>query len=240
MLGRIIKRDRAIEMHSRIRDVPGRQQGHAHETMPYHERNGRPLPLCERQELRRKLAYHVALERDVVRDPQAVENRKLQQRILGGLSKRLRLFDQQTRLLNSRFGFGSSVSFDMDKRSYKGDLKLDLLAAQGRCRRQGRHLGKGTGELSHCLQQRRARKRPLSRLPPQARRLLDQPRLGAVTSHQFRLTLCDLHELALKGFGNSGVQRASWLAQERAISRVLYERVLEQVGRLRRRALPEQ
>src|SRR6516165_1677834 len=240
MLGRIIKRDRAIEMRSRIRDVPGRQQGHTHEAMPDHERNGRPLRLRERQELCRKLAYHVALEGDVVRDPEAVENRKQQQRILRGLSERLRLFDQQTCLINSRLGFRSSVSFDMDEWSNKGDLKLDLLAAQGRRRRQGRHLGKRASMLSHGLQQRRARKRPLSRLPPQARRPLDQPGLGAVTRHQLWLTPCDLRELALKGFGNSGVQRTSWLAQERAISRVLYQRVLEQVGCLRRRALPEQ
>src|SRR5262252_3046467 len=104
MLGWIIKRDRAIEMRSHIRDVTGRQQGHAHETMPDHERNGRPLPLRERKELRRKLAYYVALERDVVRDPEAVENRKQQQRILRGVSDRLRLFDQQTCLINGRLG----------------------------------------------------------------------------------------------------------------------------------------
>src|SRR6516165_7715938 len=156
MLGRIIKRDRAIEMRSRIRDVPGRQQGHTHEAMPDHERNGRPLRLRERQELCRKLAYHVALEGDVVRDPEAVENREQQQRIFGGLSERLRLFDQQTCLVNSRFGFGSSVSFDMDEWSYESDLKLDLLAAQGRRCRQGRNLVQSAGNLRYRFNKRRA------------------------------------------------------------------------------------
>ena len=82
--------------------------------------------------------------------------------------------------------------------------------------------------------------RPLSRLAPQARGLLDQPGLGAVTRQQFRLALGDLGELAFEGFGDAGVKRASRLAQQRAIGRVLHQRVLEQIGRMRRRALPEQ
>ena len=36
------------------------------------------------------------------------------------------------------------------------------------------------------------------------------------------------------------MKRASRLAQQRAVGRILYERVLKQVGRMRRHALPEQ
>ena len=88
--------------------------------------------------------------------------------------------------------------------------------------------------------QRRALQRPLSRFAPQVRGLLDQPGLGAVTRQQLRLVLGDLRELAFKGFGDTGVKRASRLAQQRAIGRVLHQRMLEQIGRMRRHALPEQ
>ena len=54
------------------------------------------LLLGERQELRRKLAHHVAVERHEVRDPEAVEDREQQQRVFGRLSERFSLFDQQT------------------------------------------------------------------------------------------------------------------------------------------------
>jgi hypothetical protein len=74
MLARIIKRDRAIEMRSAFRDVSRSQQGHAHKAMPDHERDCRPLLLGERKELRRKLAHRVAVERNDVRDPEAVED----------------------------------------------------------------------------------------------------------------------------------------------------------------------
>ena len=99
MLGRIVKRDRPIEMRSAFRDVSRKQQGNAHEAMPDHERDCRALFLGERQELRRKIAHHVAIERHEVRDPEAIEDREQQQRVFGRLSERFSLLDQQTRLL---------------------------------------------------------------------------------------------------------------------------------------------
>ena len=65
--------------------------------MPDQKRGCRTLLLGERQELRRKLAHNIAVECDVARDPEAVENREQQQRVIGRLSKRFGLFDQQTR-----------------------------------------------------------------------------------------------------------------------------------------------
>ena len=62
------------------------------------------------------------------------------------------------------------------------------------------------------LNQRRAFQRPLSRLAPQARCLLDQAGFGAVTRHQFGLVLGNLGELAFEGFGDASVKRASRLA----------------------------
>ena len=52
--------------------------------------------------------------------------------------------------------------------------------------------------------------------------------------------LGSLGEFCFKGFGDTGVERASRLAQQRAIGRVLHQGMLEQVARLRREALPEQ
>ena len=113
MLGRIVKRERLIEVRSSFRDVSRTQQGNTHEAMPDHERDRRPLLLGERQELRRKLAHSVAVERHIVRDPEAVENREQQQRVFGRLSERFSLFDQQTCSLRSRLGFRRGIAFDM-------------------------------------------------------------------------------------------------------------------------------
>ena len=65
-------------------------------------------------------------------------------------------------------------------------------------------------------------------------------RLGAVPRQQFRLVLVKLGELTLQGLGDSGMKRTSRLAQQRAISRVLHQRMLEQIACMRRHALPEQ
>jgi hypothetical protein len=56
MLGRIVKRDRLVEVRSPLCDIPRMQQGSAHETMPDHERDCRPLLLGERQELHRSIS----------------------------------------------------------------------------------------------------------------------------------------------------------------------------------------
>ena len=76
---------------------------------------GRPLLLGERQELRRKLAHHVAVERHKVRDPEAVEDREQQQRVFGRLSECFGLFDQQACPLHSRLGFRRGIAFDVEE-----------------------------------------------------------------------------------------------------------------------------
>ena len=138
------------------------------------------------------------------------------------------MFDQQTCLLHSRFGFRRSIAFDMDERGYERDLKLDLLATQRGRGGQGRDLVERARELLYGFDQRRALQRPLSRLAPQARGLLDQPSLSAVTRQQLRLVLGNLGELAFEGFGDAGMKRASRLAQQRAVGRVLHQGMLEQ------------
>ena len=68
----------------------------------------RALLLGERQELCRKLAHHVAIERHIVRDPKAVEDREQQQRVFERFSKCFGLLDQQTCALCGRLGFRRS------------------------------------------------------------------------------------------------------------------------------------
>ena len=73
------------------------------------------LLLRERQELRRKLAHSVAIERRKFATQNAVEDREQKQRVFGRLSERFGLFDQQTCPLRSRLGFRRSIAFDMDR-----------------------------------------------------------------------------------------------------------------------------
>ena len=87
MLGRIVKRNRLIEMRSPFRDIPGIQQESAHEAMPDHERKQRFLLLRERQEVRRKVANYVAIERHESCDAETIENRKHQQRVFGRFAR---------------------------------------------------------------------------------------------------------------------------------------------------------
>jgi hypothetical protein len=75
---------------------------------------------------------------------------------------------------------------------------------------------------------------------PQARGLLDQPSFGAVTCQKLRLVLGNFGELALEGLCDAGVERASRLAQQHSVSRVLHQRVLKQIGRMWRNSLLEE
>ena len=90
--------------------------------MPDHERDRRSLLLGERQELRRKLAHNVAVERYIVHRPKAQEDREQQQWVFRAPSERLSLFDQQSRPLRSRLGFERGIPFDMHKWGYDRDL----------------------------------------------------------------------------------------------------------------------
>ena len=78
---------------------------------------------------------------------------------------------------------------------------------------------------------------PLCPRSPQPSRSA-QPRCS--DAPQFRLVLGNVGELAFESFGDAGVKRASRLAQQRAIGRVLHQRVLEQIRRVWRHTLPEQ
>lgn len=166
MLGRIIKRDAAVLMHPPVGEVSGAQQGGAHGAMTDHQRDFHPLLLGEAEKPRRQLAHHVAIEGDVVRGPDAVEDNKQQQRIFGRLAERVGAFNQQTGLLFGRLSFRSGKSFGVDERGDDGDLELDLFPAQSRRRRQRCDLIERAPDLFGGLDQRGALERSLSSLAP--------------------------------------------------------------------------
>ena len=62
MLGRIVKRQRAIQMRATFREVSRKQQGKSHEAMPDHERGCRPLSFGQRQEVCSEIATSIAFE----------------------------------------------------------------------------------------------------------------------------------------------------------------------------------
>ena len=78
MLIGVVERNRPIEMRSAFGDVACVQQGIAHDTMPNHERSRRALLLGECQKLRREFAHYDAVESHIVRQPNAMEDRKQQ------------------------------------------------------------------------------------------------------------------------------------------------------------------
>src|SRR5208282_1003573 len=116
MLARIVKRERLIVVCSSCRDIPRAHQGIAHEAMPDHERDCRSFLFRERHVLRRKLTHYIAVERDVVGDTDAGEDREQQHWILERLSQCFSLFDQQPCPLCSRLSFRSSVPFERHER----------------------------------------------------------------------------------------------------------------------------
>ena len=148
--------------------------------------------LRERQELLCKLAHHIAVEGHAVRDAKTEEDGEQQQRIFRRLAERFGLLDQQTCPLRSSLSFQRGIAFDMEKRVYERDLKLDLFAAQRWCWRERRDLRECPRKLAYCFNEGRAFQRPVSRLAPKARCPLDQASLGAMTRQQFGLVLGNL------------------------------------------------
>ena len=154
-------------------------QGIGHEAMANHERHRCPLLLGERQELRGALTQNIAVEGDLVRDREAVEDREQQQWVFGRLAERFSIFDQQTCPLCSRLGFRRRVPFDMDQRGYERHVKLIC------SRRNADVVGKvaiwSSARVSCLLPlQCRAVQRPLSRLAPPFDGRFSESRLGEV------------------------------------------------------------
>src|SRR5260221_579966 len=186
MLLGVVERECVVELDSRFLDVSCEQEGIPHDAMTDHDRNGRLLLLCESQELRRKLAVHVPVERHEARDPDTVEYREQQQRVFDWLSERVGLFDQQVRPLRGRPGFWRSIAFDMYEGGYKRDLQLDLFVTQR---------GRGAQARVYAPPQSRAPPRPAPRArtpalsPPRSARPAGRGRAGRAAPSARRASL---------------------------------------------------
>ena len=97
MYGRIVKHDALIVVRSAFGNVSRPRQGKAHEEMPDNKREGCPLLLRERQDLRCKAAYRIAIECVIARYPEASQNRR-QWRC--SFTELFGLFDQCTRFFD--------------------------------------------------------------------------------------------------------------------------------------------
>ncbi len=86
------------------------------------------------------------------------------------------------------------------------------------------------------LAERRLRRRALARAPVERDGRLGLAGLGAVAGQHLGVAVHHLRTQPLNGLGGPSVEGAPALAQEGAVGSVLDERVLEHVGRMRRRA----
>ena len=142
--------------------------------------------------------------------------------------------------LYGRFGSRCSLSFDVEERRDERHLKFDLLATQRGGAGQGRDLVEGARELSNRFEQRGGLQRPLSGSAPKARGLFDQPGFGPVTREYLRSVLSNVREVPFESFRDASVQRTSRFAQKGAVGRILNQRVLKEITRMRRYTLREQ
>ena len=70
--------------------------------------------------------------------------------------------------------------------------------------------------------------------------LVQQPCLAEVPTQQLRLVLSDFCELGSESFRNASVHHSSGLAQQGAVSGVLYKGMFEQISGVRGHTLPEE
>jgi hypothetical protein len=122
----------------------------------------------------------------------------------------------------------------------ESELKLDFFAPQSRCCRQRRDLVERPFELLDAFNKRGSRQGALSGGAPPFDSVFGYPSLCKVMREQLRLALGNLRKLVFERFSNAGVQRVARLAQQRAVGRVSYQCVLEQISRVWWRTLPVQ
>ncbi len=130
MLGRIVERDRVIEMGASLCEVPGMQERQTHDAAPDHEGPGRALFFRQRRKLGGERTHHVAVEGDKVRDPHAIENGEQQHGIFSRLSESVRSFDEKTRPVDGGSGLWRRIASQMKQRRYELHLELDLIVAE--------------------------------------------------------------------------------------------------------------
>ena len=88
-------------------------------------------------------------------------------------------------------------------------------------------------KLRHCFGDRAVADRLARRLEPEADGALGKSGQRQMMRQQCRLSLHDVLEPPLVRFGDTRVQRLTPGAQQRAVSGILHQGMLEQIGRMR-------
>src|SRR6516165_5045040 len=136
------------------------------------------------------------------------------------------------RAFSSRLGLWRGITFDMNERSYQGDLQLEFRASQCRGSGQAGNLSERAFELLGSFDQRGTDQRPPSRLAPKRGGSFDQACFGAVARQQLRLAVGDVRKSAFQDSRNPRMQRAARLAQQGTVGSVLHQSMLEQIARM--------
>src|SRR5262249_61685326 len=103
-------------------------------------------------------------------------------------------------------------SFLEDQSAAEFQLRFELQARAQRRIRDLLRFAQREIERADRLDERQAFAGPVGEAQPEMKRLFELPGAAVVMRQQFRLVLGDLRELALKGFGDTGVKRATRLA----------------------------
>jgi hypothetical protein len=106
-----------------------------------------------------------------------------------------------------------------------------------RCRWQRFDQLQSARELLDGLDQRRSLQGSPPCLAPQGGGLFNLARFGAMTRQQLRPELDYISKLSFQRLGNTGMEDASWLSQQRSVGCILDKRMLEEVSGVRRHAL---
>src|SRR6516164_3618006 len=130
-------------------------------------------------------------------------------------------------------------AFLEDQRAAELQLCFELEARAKRRIRDLLRFAQREIERADRLDERQAFAGSVGEEQPEMKRLFELSGAAVVMRQKFRLVLGDLRELALKGFGDTGVKCATRLAQQSAIGRVLHQRMLEEIDRMRGHALAE-
>ena len=126
-----------------------------------------------------------------------------------------------------------SITARGDQGLAERQLQLQLQSHSLVVRRHGVEPLESVAQMTDGFQIGRSAHRRGSRLEPIPDSLFSKLRLREVMCNHLRLRFDRTGEVVLKRFGNPAVELSSRLTQQRPVSRILHESMLEQIGRLR-------
>ncbi len=171
-----------------------------------------------------------SFELDVAGRTKSIQHRKTLQIVTdAGIEESLRFAQRLP-------GFRRTVSFERQECVGLSHQQCQLKRLTILSRRHQRHLREAGVDIPVGLEDGGARQCEFRRREPMARRRLDQTGLCVVTGDDRRRGVDLVRELLDERAGDLGVDALPTAPEQRGVSGVLHQRVLEDVGRVRRRA----